>query len=70
MPAWLIAIILALGKPALIVFLRAMEGRFPGITPLIEAIIAYLRGAQNKAEAIAKLHQHCEGLFCPADLKG
>jgi len=70
MPSWILSIILALGKPALIMVLRLAESKFPGITEFAEAIIAYLQGAPNKKEAIAELHKHCEGAFCPDDLKG
>ncbi len=70
MPAWIISILLGLGKPAFVVLLRLLEVKFPGISAFIEAIIAYLNGAQNKAQAVSDLHKHCEGMFCPAELKG
>lgn len=70
MPAWLLSILLALGRPAFVVFLRLLESKFPGISALIDAIIAYLNGTPNKAQAVQELHKHCEGMFCAADLKG
>lgn len=68
MPPWLATVLLFLGKPALILVLRIIEAKYPGSTPFIEAVIAYLEGAKNKTEAMQTLQKHCEGLFCPADL--
>jgi hypothetical protein len=70
MPNWLLSLILAVGKPALIAFLKSIERKFPGITDFVEAILRYLQGAENKAEAVQQLHSRCRGAFCPSELKG
>lgn len=66
MPWWL-SLIFALGLPALKLLLRALEVKYPGITPFVEAVIKFLEGGGT----VGELHSHCEQLpnFGPSELK-
>lgn len=69
-PAWLLSLILSLGLPALKgllkMILKGLESKYPGLTPLVEAILRYLDSGGKAFD----LQTHCEQLpdFCPAPL--
>ncbi len=71
MPAWLLSLISTLAVPVLeqvlSSVLKGLELQYPGLTPIINAILAFL----NKGGSAEALQKHCEGLpgFCPTDLK-
>ena len=61
------SIIIPIALAALKIVLKLLETPFPGLTPFIEAVLAFLNGGGK----IEELHAHCEKLpgFCPSDLK-
>ncbi len=47
MPAWLIAIITQFGLAGLKLILKALEGKYPGLAPLIDKILALIEGGKT-----------------------
>ena len=76
MPFWLLPIIEFFGKIALKVGLKILEAKYPGSKTVIDLILKWLEGqaAQGNQQAVAVLNEHvaklCDGVGCPADLKG
>jgi hypothetical protein len=60
-----------LALPALLtllkVILTSLEVKYPGIKPLVDAILKFLDGGGNAEQVLS----HCESMpdFCPMDLK-
>lgn len=69
MPSWLIGLIMSLGLPALKMVLKAvllgLEKKYPGIAPLVDAILKFLEQGGQAHEVL----NHCQGLpgFCPLE---
>ncbi len=73
MPAWLLSLIMTLGLPALKVVLKvvltALEKRFPGIAPLVDAILKYLENGGSIEALKDHVEPFCQGAGCPTVLK-
>lgn len=69
MPAWLLALLEAVGLPVLkavaIFCLKKLETVFPGAAALFEAIIAYLNGGGSARDLHAHLASNVKGFPQP-----
>jgi hypothetical protein len=73
MPAWLLTLIMSLGLPTLKVVLKAvlkaLEKKYPGLKPLVDAIIKYLDAGGSIDALKAHMEPFCQGAACSTQLK-
>lgn len=55
MPGWLIPILNALGPIALKWALKWLEGKYPGLGPIIKEILQFIDGETDKKEAVTRV---------------
>lgn len=58
MPGWLLSILEQIGLVLLKWALRVLEANNPGLRSVIEAILAYIGGSDDKSQAIQKMNDH------------
>lgn len=74
MPGWLISLLGMFAGPVIQWALMFLEQQNPGLKPILDQILAWLRGQQSQGntQAVQQLATHvdkmCSGVACPADL--
>jgi len=65
---WWMSLIMMIGLPALKFALKMLEQKYPGLTPLIEAILKYLDGGGSMQALSEHVDRVCSGAGCPTPL--